>query len=251
MSLGLGHGRPLDPAEGVVGIAPAELPPLPDDLLAHPESGRVDPRRWFADPDRPLEIEIGPGKGTFLIEHGSRSPGVNLLGIEWAGEVYAYSADRVRRRREATGELGGVRVLRADATEFLRWRCPDGIVSVLHLYFSDPWPKAKHHKNRVVQHAFLREAWRVLVPGGELRVVTDHDDLWAWDEAHFKAWTTPSADLPTLPGERQGLANPPFALAPFERPSWAAEGTLLGTNYEKKFHTDARPPHAAVLVKRT
>lgn len=250
MSLNLGHGRRLDPAEGVVGIAPGELPPLPDDLLAHPESGRVDPRRWFAEPDRPLEIEIGPGKGTFLIEHGSRSNGVNLLGIEWAGEVYAYAADRVRRRREATGELGGVRVLRGDATEFLRWRCPDAIVSVLHLYFSDPWPKAKHHKNRVVQHAFLRQAWRVLVPGGELRVVTDHDDLWAWDEVHFRAWTTPAAALAETPAERAGLPDPPFGLSPFERPSWAAEGTLLGTNYEKKFHTDERPPHAAVLVKR-
>lgn len=249
MSLGLGHGRPLDPAEGTVGVPRDAIPPLPDDVLTRPDAGHLDPRAWFPDPALPFEIEIGPGKGSFMLEHAARTPGVNLLGIEWAGEVYAYAADRVRRRRESTGELTNVRVLCADASEFVQWRVPDAIVSVIHLYFSDPWPKRKHHKNRVVQHAFLREAWRVLIPGGTLRVATDHDDLWAWCEDHFRAWATPSADLEGVPPKRTGLPDPPFEQLEFDRPAWAAEGTLLGTNYEKKFHTDERPPHAAVLRK--
>src|SRR5262245_26802229 len=68
MSFGLGHGRRLDEAPGVVGIAPAEFPPLPDAILTDPESGRLDPRRWFADPTRPFELEIGCGKGGFILQ---------------------------------------------------------------------------------------------------------------------------------------------------------------------------------------
>ena len=237
----LGHGKTLNDAPGVIGVATLELPPLPDDVLQHPESGRVDPRAWFRDPARPFEIEIGCGKGTFLIGEAPASPGVNFLGIEWAREYYLYTADRLRRRG-----LSNVRMLHADATEFLRWRCPSGIVRTIHLYFSDPWPKRKHHKNRVIQDAFLAEVYRVLVPGGELRVVTDHDELWAWDEAHFERWTSippPAA----IPGFQPGRA--PFQRETFIPPAWVGEGQLVGTNYERKMCGVKRTPHAAVLRK--
>lgn len=187
MSFGLGHGRPLDPAPGAVGVSEEELPPLPDDILVDPRSGWVDPRRWFPDPQRPFELEIGSGKGTFLLQQAVLQPQTNFLGIEWAREFYAYAADRVRRRRSA-GRLLNVRVLHTDASEFLHWRCPDAICRVVHLYFSDPWPKNRHHKKRVIQHRLLADVWRVLIPEGELRVVTDHADLWAWDMAHFERW---------------------------------------------------------------
>ncbi|USO00310.1 MAG: methyltransferase domain-containing protein [Phycisphaeraceae bacterium] len=201
MSFGLGHGKPLDPAPGVVGVSDDELGPLPDDIVANPESGRVDPRAWFEEPGRPFELEIGSGKGTFLVQQAELEPGTNFLGIEWAGEFYAYAADRVRRRRPA-GKLANVRLLHADAAEFLRWRCPDGVCRVIHLYFSDPWPKARHHKKRVIQHRFLAEAWRVLEPGGELRVVTDHDELWVWDMAHFEQWVGGGAVETATPSPR-------------------------------------------------
>ena len=117
---------------------------------------------------------------------------------------------------------------------------------MIHLYFSDPWPKKRHHKNRVVQHAFLVDAWRTLVPGGELRVVTDHDELWAWDEDHFDRWTTPEhADLP----ERAGLPRVPFDRLDFDRPDSAGEGELVGTNFERKFIEEGRTFNACVLRK--
>ncbi|KAA0215005.1 MAG: hypothetical protein DYG94_03875 [Leptolyngbya sp. PLA3] len=187
MSFGLGHGRTLDPAPGAVGVSDVELPPLPDDILSDPRSGWVDPRHWFPDPSCPFELEIGSGKGTFLLQQAVLQPRTNFLGIEWAREFYAYAADRVRRRRTG-GRLTNVRMLHTDASEFLHWRCPDAICRVVHLYFSDPWPKNRHHKKRVVQHRLLADVWRVLIPGGELRVVTDHADLWAWDMAHFEQW---------------------------------------------------------------
>ncbi len=254
MSFGLGHGRPLDPAPGVVAISQEELGSLPDDILTNPDAGRIDPRAWFPRPERRFELEIGSGKGTFLVQQAELEPETNFLGIEWAGEFCNYAADRIRRRREADGSFMHVRLLRADATEFLRWRCPPSICSVIHLYFSDPWPKRKHHKNRVVQHRFLLDAWRALAPGGELRVVTDHDGLWTWDEAHFAPWTTPGglgdADLPAdVRREIATLPEQAFERLPFDRPGSAAPGELVGTNFERKFRQEGRGFHAGVLRK--
>ncbi|MBX3322154.1 MAG: tRNA (guanosine(46)-N7)-methyltransferase TrmB [Phycisphaeraceae bacterium] len=258
MSFGLGHGREIDPAPGVVGVSAEELPPLPDDALARPDGGWVDVRAWFENPDRPLEIEIGSGKGTFLIQQAEIEPETNFLGIEWAAEFYAYAADRVRRRREA-GVLSNVRLLNSDATEFLRWRCPDGVARVIHLYFSDPWPKRRHHKKRVVQHRFLADAWRVLAPGGELRVVTDHEELWAWDCAHFGLWAqgVPSAQATSIEAmssdvvrARESMPSMPFEFLEFDRPGSARAGELVGTNFERKFRLEGRSFYAGVMRKR-
>lgn len=246
MSFGLGHGRPLDPAVGTVAIGPDELPPLPDDVLTRPEAGWVDPRAWFEHPARPLELEIGSGKGTFLIRHAAIQTDTNFLGVEWAGEFCAYAADRVRRRREA-GELTNVRTLNADATSFIQWRLPPACVAVIHLYFSDPWPKSRHHKKRVVQDRFLADAWRVLEPGGELRVVTDHAELWAWDEAHFANWTAEAHDSAIRAAG--GYPRVPFHRGPFVTPISAEDGELVSSNYEKKWRAEGRSFFAATLTK--
>lgn len=236
MSFGLSRGKTLDP--GDVGLFSSDLPPLPDDLGANPRAGWLDPRHWFARPGQPFEIEIGSGKGTFLVQQATLQPDVNFLGIEWAKEFASYAADRLRRR-----QLTNVKLLCADATEFLHWRVPDGICRVVHLYFSDPWPKARHHKRRVVQDRFLADAHRVLEPpgasggGGELRIVTDHDDYWAWMEAHFDRWCAPD----------RGGNEPRFERLPFERPESAGEGEVVGTNFERKYKREGRPFNATIL----
>ena len=284
MSASSAHGRTLDDAPGVVGISASELPSLPDDCVTNPHGARLDPRAWFADPSRRFELEIGSGKGTFLVQQveadlanaRDHTTHANYLGIEWTREFYMYGADRVRRRRES-GTHRNVRMLHTDATQLLKWRVPDGVIDVIHLYFSDPWPKAKHHKKRVVQHWSMAEFWRTLRPGGELRIVTDHDDLWAWMDAHFDAWTTASG-----PGDTGGShpymenAAPPavgeltvplprltrealvahaesgrafFERLGFDRPKSAREGELVGTNFERKFIEQGRTFNAGVLRK--
>jgi len=238
MSFGLGRGRALDP--GRIGVDAEALPPLPDGPSADTDTARLDPRRWFPHPERPFEIEIGSGKGAFLLQQAAMKPATNYLGVEWAREFYAYTADRVRRRG-----LENVRVLHADATEFLRWRVPDAIVSVVHLYFSDPWPKARHHKRRVLTDSFLIEAHRTLVPGdngteagaGELRIVTDHDDYWEWMEERF---------VRHAPPDGSGL----FERVPFEPPESAGGGEVVGTNFERKYAREGRPFHATTLRRR-
>lgn len=226
MSFGLGNGRDLVP--GDAGIEMRSLAPLPD--AATVEAARAalafDPRAWFPQPTRRFELEIGSGKGTFLLQQAELEPETNFLGIEWAGEFWAYAADRIRRRG-----LPNVRLLHGDATEFIRTRVPDGIVSVIHLYFSDPWPKTRHHKRRVVQDHTLREFHRILKPRGELRIVTDHDELWAWDVEHAER----ASDL--------------FERRDFEKPASAGEGEVVGTNFERKFRREGRPFHAMTLVR--
>jgi len=215
-----------------VGVSAGELPPLPDAAMHDPGAGLVDPRRWFANPGAPFELEIGSGKGTFLMRQAAADPATNYLGIEWAREFYLYAADRVRR-----AGLKNVRLLHADATEFLRWRCPAGIVRVIHLYFSDPWPKARHHKNRVVQDRFLEDAWRTLAPGGELRLVTDHPELWEWYESFAGRWTG-------------GAAPRRFERGEFVPPAWVGAGEVVGTNFERKYRSEGRLFRSMVLAKR-
>jgi tRNA (guanine-N7-)-methyltransferase len=222
MSFGLSRGKTLV-TEGV-GIEGSTLPDFDEHDRA---ASRIDPRTWFPAPERPFEIEIGSGKGTFLVQEAQVRADVNFLGIERAAEFYRYAADRVRRHG-----LDHVRVLHADATEFIRYRCPDAIAGVIHLYFSDPWPKKRHHKRRVLQLRSLDDMHRVLVANGELRLVTDHDELWAWYE--------------TLAGE----VDDRFERMPFATPASAASGEFVGTNYERKFTREGRPFHAMTLRRR-
>jgi tRNA (guanine-N7-)-methyltransferase len=279
MSFGLGRGRQLDP--GAIGITADDLGPLPDDILTNPDAAKIDPRTWFPEPSRPLEIEIGSGKGTFLLQAAAAHPETNYLGIEWAREFYQYAADRCRRRwggggtpdpEDEPGEIGtdgdakisrpewaaNVRLLNADAVEFLHWRCPDGIARVIHLYFSDPWPKSKHHRRRVVQDRFLADAHRILQPGGELRIVTDHEEYWAWMEEHFDRWAQggtgfrPVNPTPT-PGASSSVpaTQPRFVRVPFTPLASAPDTELVGTNFERKYRREGRPFHAAILLKPT
>ncbi len=221
MSFGISKGRELDP--GRIGRTREDLPPLP----APGEPPSFDPRTWFDDPARPLEIEIGSGKGTFLVQQAAIDTGTNFLGIEHAGEFARHAADRLRRHG-----LENVRLLWGDAVDLIRYRVRADVVDVIHLYYSDPWPKSRHHKRRVVQRDSLRAFHRVLVPAGRLHLVTDHDELWAWYLEHV-AWA-----------EGEGL----FTRTGFTPPTSAGPGELVGTNYERKFVAERRAKHAMTLV---
>ena len=217
MSFGLSRGRELQ-FDGY-GLDRSDLPPF--------EDGPWDPRTLFENPDRRFELEIGSGKGTFLVQQSVLQPETNHQGIEWAGEFFRYAADRVRRHA-----MKNVRVLHDDASEIVSHRLPDEVCEVVHLYFSDPWPKTRHHKRRVVQDETMRAFHRVIVAGGELRLVTDHDDLWAWYEDH--------AD------RHQDL----FERGEIESPESAGDGEVVGTNFERKFRREGRPFHSMTLRKR-
>ena len=200
------------------GIEIRDLPPY--------EDGRIDPRGWFTMPKEPLEIEIGSGKGTFLVQQAPLTPEVNYLGIEWAGEFYRHAADRIRRRG-----IDNARILRSDAAEFLRYYCADAVTRAVHVYFSDPWPKRRHHKRRVVQDRTLLELHRVLEPEGVVHLVTDHADLWSWYEQY---------------AERH---RDRFVRQTFVASASAKEGEVVGTNFERKYRREGRPFHGMTLLR--
>lgn len=222
MPTGLPSTKSLD--AGSYGVLSSSLPAIDPVSLLFPE---VDPREWFADPSLPLEIEIGSGRGTFLVQEAAVHPGTNYLGIERALGYYRFSADRCRRHA-----LENARILGGDALGFIEHRLPGARVDSIHLYFSDPWPKARHHKRRVIQDHTLEHMHRVLVPGGTLRLVTDHEDLWTWYEDHAS--------------RNDHL----FRQTPYHPPRSAGNGELVGSNYERKFMARGRTFLGMTLQRR-
>ncbi len=219
MSFGLSRGKEFE-FEGY-GFLQQNLPPFDD--------GRLDPRTHFGftNPSQPFHIEIGSGKGTFLTQQAQVTPNTNYLGIEWAAEFFRYAADRVRRHH-----FDNVRLLNADAIEFIRFWLPSEICEVLHIYFPDPWPKKRHQKRRSFQEDNLVEFHRLISPGGEIRVVTDHADYFTWMEDH--------ADRVKALFER----------ADFDGADSANEGEIVGTNFERKYRREGRPFQAMRLLKK-
>jgi len=118
--------------------------------------------------DHPVEIEIGIGKGRFLIDAAQRLPQVNFVGVEWALKYLRIAHARSLKRR-----LQNIRLVRGDAREFIEFFVPSESVQAIHVYFPDPWPKKRHHKRRLVNEAFLQEVERLLEPGGRLWLTTD------------------------------------------------------------------------------
>jgi tRNA (guanine-N7-)-methyltransferase len=188
-----------------------------------PGRGLPRPLEWGVvfGSEGPVEIEIGSGKGTFLVEAAEARPGHRFLSIEWALPYAEHLADRVRRRG-----LENVRVARADAARFLAEHVPAGSVQVLHVYFPDPWPKKRHHKRRLMQPGFVEAAADALEPGGELRFVSDHAEY--FEEARGAIAANPAFEQASVPEE---------------------EMTDL-TNYERKYRAEGRPIHRARFVRR-
>jgi tRNA (guanine-N7-)-methyltransferase len=224
-AMSLSASRNKDPAPGAIGLDREDLPAIGES----PTESRFDPRTlWPAERrDRPLELEIGSGKGTFLVQQARQQPEINYLGIEYARAYWLHAADRCRRHG-----LENVRMLYYDAGPFVRWFAADGVFRQVHIYFPDPWPKKKHHKRRLITAAFLTELHRTLEPGGMVRIVTDHDGYWEWIE------------------ERIERVSDRFDRLAFETPAGAGEGEAVGTNFERKYRREGRPFNATTLQKR-
>jgi tRNA (guanine-N7-)-methyltransferase len=141
--------------------------------------------------DHPLEIDLGCGDGTFLIEMAQHFPERNFIGIERL-------LGRVRGVCKKIDHLGltNVKVLRLESQYTLEWLLAPCTVSRLHLLCPDPWPKARHHKRRLVQAPFLNALYQVLIPSGEFLFKTDHPDYFEWVEDEMKAFTKQFSPLP-------------------------------------------------------
>ncbi len=117
----------------------------------------------------PIEIEIGCGNGRFLAANAAKHPEVYYFGIERMME-------RLRRcsRKAERNENHNLTFVRVEAGRFVRELLPDHCVRAMYLFFPDPWPKRRHHKNRFFQREMCDTLNRVLIPGGVMYISTDH-----------------------------------------------------------------------------
>src|SRR5262245_7475214 len=128
----------------------------------------------------PLVVEIGFGRGEFLLELAQREPDQAFVGIE-----LSYKRALKMARRLARLEVANVAIVQCRAEEVLRDTLQDASVACFWLNFPDPWPKQRHARRRFVQPAALSLLARRLVPGGLLRIATDDPDYAAWIDAHL------------------------------------------------------------------
>ena len=140
-------------------------------LLEVPDDpGVIDPVKVFGN-DHPIEIEIGCGKGLFLLNSALAHPDVNFLGIELDRKYLLFAATRIAKRNLRNARLAG-----ADARKFICERLADSCCRRVHIYFPDPWWKTKHRKRRLFTADFVKACERVLVSGGNLSVATDVEE---------------------------------------------------------------------------
>ena len=156
---------------------------------------------------QPVEVDLGCGDASFLVDYAKLQPQRNFIGVERL-------LGRIRKldhkgRRAGLTNLRGVRI---ESSYFLEYLLPPHSVSAVHVYFPDPWPKKRHHKNRLINERFPKIARAALAPGGVVYLRTD-------DEEYF------------------GQMNEVFGVVPefrkVETPSELAE-TL--TDFEREFH---------------
>lgn len=186
----------------------------------------VGNRRWrLRDLDAPLdlealvpgsgdwEVELGFGKGRYLLERALAEPGRRFLGIEMAGKYF-----RILARRAVRQNVANLLLIRGEALYLLAALLPRRFAAVVHVYFPDPWPKDRHHKRRLFDVESVDLVLDLLSPGGSLYFATDH--LEYADVVADILGTHPSVDLRTLPG------------------GWP-DGAR--TNYEAKYMAHGRP----------
>jgi tRNA (guanine-N7-)-methyltransferase len=199
-SYGRIKSRPIKPRQA--GLMEELLPRIAVDL-AHPvETGR---ETW---------LEIGFGGGEHMAAQAGRRPEVAILGAEPFLNGVASAV-----RHVAEQGLQNVRIHHGDARDLLG-ALPAGSIARVFILFPDPWPKARHHKRRLIQPELLQDLARVLAPGGRLRFATDWADyadwtlervlasgLYDWPAERPDDWRRPPADHVTTRYEEKKLGD--------------------------------------------
>lgn len=171
---------------------------------------------------RPVQVEIGAGKGRFLIRAAELDPASNWVGLETRWGTLKVGVERIMKRG-----LENALFVRCDAMETVRLRIPPASVAAFHVYYPDPWWKERHSKRRMFTPAFVADLARALAPHGDMRVVTDV--------------TTYFGEIVEVI-ERSGL----FEHVALPDGAWAPGGEPL-TTYEEKYLKQGRHPNRAAF----
>lgn len=171
--------------------------------------------------DGPVHVEIGSGKGRFLLELAAERPELSFLAVERAAKYHKLVCLKAGRRG-----LSNVRLLRTTAEDLLfRLLAPDS-VDALYVLFPDPWPKKRHHKRRLFTPDVTEAMVHCLKPGAPLLVKSDHP---AYAEV-----------IEAVLNRTPGLTH--------TDPEVAFLGLPM-TGFESKYHVEGRKIHAFSTVK--
>jgi len=196
-----------------------------DVIVPPPEPGRALDFEAMFGRKAPVEMEIGTGKGGFLLERARALPGNLFFGVEWANKYLGYAADRMLR-----WGITNVRLMRTDARHLVIHHLPPACLTILHIYHPDPWPKKRHHKRRLIQPAFIAAATDALVSGGRIAIQTDHSE-------YFE-------QIREVVGREKRLG-----IVPFDVPEAGVNQGRVATNFEIKYLREGRSMYQIALQK--
>ncbi|MBS4750076.1 tRNA (guanosine(46)-N7)-methyltransferase TrmB [Granulicatella sp. zg-ZJ] len=153
----------------------------PQYVVQHPKEWKG---RWHErfNNNNPIHIEIGTGKGQFIVGMAKANPTINYIGIELQTSVVVVALDKLIE--EDLPNLQLLHINGGDVTEFF----DNGEVDRIYLNFSDPWPKKKHEKRRLTYKTFLESDEQILVPNGEIHFKTDNQGLFEYSLASFSQY---------------------------------------------------------------
>ena len=171
--------------------------------------------------DAPLHLEIGIGRGRFILNSSLAQPDICFLGLELRAEMVMQAIERVK-------ELPSNLYLLQLNAQLLPDLFAPGEIDVIYINFPDPWPKNKHAKRRLTSPEFLRVYHQILSNYGEIRFKTDNSDLFEWSLLNF---------------EQEG-----FELLRTDR-CLSAEDSGVISEYEKRFRTKGQPIYYACAAK--
>lgn len=183
---------------------------------------------WFAifGNDHPVELEIGSGKGLFLVNAARANPGRNFFGVEISRKYARLAADRLAR-----SGIANARVWAGDIRPVITHRIPGGSLRAVHVYFPDPWWKKRHKKRRVFNEALVAQIERVLQQGGELHIASDVEEYFGVIRSLVEA-------------------SPCFSELPVPEVKDAEHEQDYLTNFERKYRIEGRPIYRAIYGYR-
>ena len=206
-------------------------------LTAHPLVIKNETRyrgTWketFQNPENPIHIEIGMGKGQFLLTLAKENPSINYIGIERYSSVLLRALERFDNDEEYK-DVNNIRFICMDATNL-----PEvfavGEIDKIYLNFSDPWPKARHAKRRLTSKQFFERYDKILAFDGVVEFKTDNRELFDFslEQVELAGWV--------LLAKTSDLHNDPTL----------SRGNVM-TEYEEKFSGQGHPIHKLIAMRQ-